>query len=61
MEFPANKLVSKNRRKRIKGLKIFGQVVIFVVIAIVFVAYVFPIFWMGTTSLKTKKRLPTSG
>jgi multiple sugar transport system permease protein len=45
------------RRKRKKGLKIAGQVVIFVVIAIVFAAYVFPIFWMGVTSLKTKVQI----
>jgi multiple sugar transport system permease protein len=45
------------RRRRRKGLKIVGQVVIFVVIAIVFVAYVFPIFWMGVTSLKTKVQI----
>ena len=42
------------RKKRKKGIKIVGTVVIFIVIAIVFVAYVFPIFWMGVTSLKTK-------
>lgn len=45
------------RRKRKKGIKIAGQIVIFVVIAIVFAAYVFPIFWMGVTSLKTKVQI----
>jgi multiple sugar transport system permease protein len=50
-------LAVKARRKRKKGLKIAGQVVIFVVIAIVFIAYVFPIFWMGVTSLKTKVQI----
>ena len=44
-------------RKRNKGLKIIGQVVIYMAIAIVFVAYVFPIFWMGLTSLKTKVQI----
>jgi multiple sugar transport system permease protein len=46
-------LGSPAHRKRKKGLKIIGQVVIYVAIAIVFVAYVFPIFWMGVTSFKT--------
>jgi multiple sugar transport system permease protein len=45
------------RRKKRKGLKIAGTVVIFIVIALVFVAYVFPIFWMGVTSLKTKVQI----
>ena len=45
------------RRKRKKGIKIAGQIVIFVVIAIVFAAYIFPIFWMGVTSLKTKVQI----
>ncbi len=45
------------RRKRKKGLKIAGRVVIFVVIAIVFAAYIFPLFWMGVTSLKTKVQI----
>ena len=45
------------RRRKRKGLKIAGTVVIFVVIALVFVAYVFPIFWMGVTSLKTKVQI----
>jgi multiple sugar transport system permease protein len=45
------------RRKKRKGLKIAGTVVIFVVIALVFIAYVFPIFWMGVTSLKTKVQI----
>lgn len=45
------------RRKKRKGLKIAGKVVIFIVIALVFVAYVFPIFWMGVTSLKTKVQI----
>ena len=44
-------------KKRKKGLKIIGQVVIYIAIAIVFVAYVFPIFWMGLTSLKTKVQI----
>jgi multiple sugar transport system permease protein len=46
-----------NRRKKKKGLKIVGTVIIFIVIAAVFVAYVFPIFWMGVTSLKTKVQI----
>lgn len=50
-------MASTARRRRKKGLKIIGQVVIFVVIAIVFIAYVFPIFWMGVTSLKTKVQI----
>ena len=45
------------RRKRSKGLKIAGKVIIFVVIAVVFVAYVFPIFWMGVSSFKTKVQI----
>jgi multiple sugar transport system permease protein len=45
------------RKKRKKGIKVVGTVVIFIVIAIVFVAYVFPIFWMGATSLKTKVQI----
>ncbi|MCK5570165.1 MAG: carbohydrate ABC transporter permease [Spirochaetes bacterium] len=45
------------RRKRKKWLKIAGRVVIFVVIAIVFAAYIFPIFWMGVSSLKTKVQI----
>ena len=45
---------STARKKRKKGIKLVGTVIIFIVIAIVFVAYVFPIFWMGVTSLKTK-------
>ena len=48
---------STARKKRKKGLKIIGQVVIYVAIAIVFVAYVFPIFWMGITSFKTKVQI----
>jgi len=51
------KLDQAIRRKRKKGLKIAGQIVIFVVIAIVFAAYIFPIFWMGVTSLKTKVQI----
>jgi multiple sugar transport system permease protein len=50
-------LGSTARKKRKKGLKIVGQVVIYVAIAIVFVAYVFPIFWMGLTSFKTKVQI----
>ncbi len=38
-------------------MKIFGKVVIFVIIALVFCVYVFPIFWMGVTSLKTKVQI----
>ncbi len=45
------------RKKRKKGLKIVGKIIIFIVIAIVFAAYVFPIFWMGVTSLKTKVQI----
>ncbi len=45
------------RRKRKKGIKVAGTVMIFIVIAIVFVAYVFPLFWMGVTSLKTKVQI----
>jgi multiple sugar transport system permease protein len=44
-------------KKRKKGLKVVGKVLIFVVIAIVFVVYVFPIFWMGVTSLKNKVQI----
>jgi multiple sugar transport system permease protein len=50
-------LGSTAHRKRKKGLKIIGQVVIYTAIAIVFVAYVFPIFWMGITSFKTKVQI----
>jgi multiple sugar transport system permease protein len=39
-----------NRKKRIN---VVCTVLIFIVIAIVFAAYVFPLFWMGVTSLKT--------
>jgi len=46
-----------NRKKRKKGIKVVGTVLIFIVIAIVFVAYVFPIFWMGVTSLKNKVQI----
>jgi multiple sugar transport system permease protein len=45
------------RRRKRKGLKVAGTVVIFIVIALVFAAYVFPIFWMGVTSLKTKVQI----
>jgi multiple sugar transport system permease protein len=45
------------RRRKKKGLKVAGTVVIFLVIALVFAVYVFPIFWMGVTSLKTKVQI----
>ena len=43
-----------NRRKNRKR---FIAILIFVQVAIVFVIYVFPIFWMGITSLKTKVQI----
>lgn len=45
------------RKKRKKGIKVVGTVVIFIMIAVVFVTYVFPIFWMGVTALKTKVQI----
>ena len=45
------------RRKKRKGLRIVGQVIIYIVIVLVFAAYVFPIFWMGVSSLKTKVQI----
>ena len=50
-------MVSKVHKKRKRGVKIIGQVVIYVVIAIVFFVYVFPIFWMGISSLKTEVQM----
>jgi len=38
-------------------MKIVGKVIIFIIIALVFCVYVFPIFWMGVTSFKTKVQI----
>jgi multiple sugar transport system permease protein len=46
-----------NRKKRKKGLGLIAKIVIGIVIAVVFVAYVFPIFWMGVSSFKTKVQI----
>lgn len=45
------------RKRRKKGLGIAAKIVIGIAIAVVFVAYVFPIFWMGVSSLKTKVQI----
>jgi multiple sugar transport system permease protein len=45
------------RTKKKKGIGIVAKIVIGIVIAVVFVAYVFPIFWMGITSFKTKVQI----
>ena len=45
------------RKKRKKGAKIVVNIIIGIVIALVFVAYVFPIFWMGVSSFKTKVQI----
>jgi len=44
------------KQKRKKRRRI-AKVLIFVLIGVVFLAYVFPIFWMGVTSLKTKVQI----
>ncbi len=50
-------MVQTVRRKRRKGLGIVARILIFVAIGIVFVAYVFPIFWMAVSSFKTKVQI----
>jgi multiple sugar transport system permease protein len=45
------------RRKKRKGAGIVAKILIFVAIAVVFIAYIFPIFWMGVTSFKTKVQI----
>jgi multiple sugar transport system permease protein len=45
------------RKKKRKGLGIIAKVLVFIAIAVVFVAYVFPIFWMAVTSFKTKVQI----
>jgi multiple sugar transport system permease protein len=45
--------VKQKRKKRRRITK----VLIFILIGVVFIVYVFPIFWMGITSLKTKVQI----
>ncbi len=44
-------------KRRKKGLKAVGKAIIFILIALVFVAYVFPLFWMVIASFKTKVQI----
>jgi multiple sugar transport system permease protein len=45
------------RTSRRKKVRMVVKILTFVVIGIVFLVYIFPIFWMGITSLKTKVQI----
>jgi multiple sugar transport system permease protein len=49
--------VAGTTRKKKKGARLVGKIAIYVIIAIVFVGWIFPLFWMGVTSFKTKVQI----